>query len=106
VVVDAVAPWAVITPRVHNIHHSADQPETDSNFGIVSTVWDRLFRTYRMTTPTEDAARVIGLEYFRDDRSARLDRVLLIPFLPFTASEDVQPPTATAMRSDASGKPS
>jgi sterol desaturase/sphingolipid hydroxylase (fatty acid hydroxylase superfamily) len=48
---------------------------------MLLTVWDRLFGTYVTSTPTKDADRVIGLEYFRDVRSARLDRVLGQPFL-------------------------
>jgi len=35
-----------VTPRIHAIHHSAYQPETDSNYGTVLTIWDRLFGTY------------------------------------------------------------
>ena len=35
-----------VTPRIHAIHHSSYQPETDSNYGTVLTIWDRLFGTY------------------------------------------------------------
>jgi sterol desaturase/sphingolipid hydroxylase (fatty acid hydroxylase superfamily) len=37
----------VIAPDDHRIHHSEYQPETDSNFGQVFSVWDRLGGTYR-----------------------------------------------------------
>lgn len=38
--------WRVlITPRLHGIHHSMLQPETNSNFGTVFSFWDRLHRT-------------------------------------------------------------
>lgn len=75
--------WFVVTPNFHAVHHSAKRFETDSNYGVLLTLWDRLFGTYRV--PTEEAAsnRTIGLEYFRDARSTRLDRVLLQPFLSF-----------------------
>ena len=36
----------VVTPAVHAVHHSASQAQTDSNYGSVLTVWDRLFGTY------------------------------------------------------------
>jgi sterol desaturase/sphingolipid hydroxylase (fatty acid hydroxylase superfamily) len=70
----------VVTPGVHVVHHSAASEETDSNFGLLLTVWDRIFGTYRTSTPADDAKRVIGLEYFRDERSGRLDQALCQPF--------------------------
>jgi sterol desaturase/sphingolipid hydroxylase (fatty acid hydroxylase superfamily) len=36
-----------VTPAVHHIHHSSRRAETDSNYGEVLTLWDRLFGTYR-----------------------------------------------------------
>lgn len=35
-----------VTPRYHQIHHSADVEQHDGNYGTVFTVWDRLFGTY------------------------------------------------------------
>ncbi len=72
---------AMVTPAVRVVHHSAERRETDSNFGIVLTLWDRMLGTYRGPTEAADRARVLGLEYFRDQRDTRLDRVLVLPFL-------------------------
>jgi hypothetical protein len=38
----------VVTPHMHKVHHSDQQPETDSNFATVLSVWDRLAGTFRM----------------------------------------------------------
>jgi sterol desaturase/sphingolipid hydroxylase (fatty acid hydroxylase superfamily) len=38
--------WVFITPNLHHVHHHNAQPYTDSNFGDVLSVWDRLFGTY------------------------------------------------------------
>jgi sterol desaturase/sphingolipid hydroxylase (fatty acid hydroxylase superfamily) len=76
----------VVTPGVHHVHHSSARRETDSNYGSLLTVWDRLFDTYRPPDSATEAARIIGLEYFRDGESARLDRVLCQPFLKPTAT--------------------
>ena len=37
----------VQTPGLHRVHHAPDRPRTDSNYGLVLTVWDRLLVTYR-----------------------------------------------------------
>jgi len=80
--VDGALRSLVVTPAVHVIHHSADRRETDSNFGMALTLWDRLFGTYRAPDEATAQNRTLGLEYFRDDRCARLDGVLCLPFLP------------------------
>ncbi len=35
-----------VTPRYHQIHHSADAEQHDGNYGTVFTLWDRMFGTY------------------------------------------------------------
>ena len=36
----------LITPRDHHIHHSSDPSHLNRNFGILLSVWDRLFGTF------------------------------------------------------------
>ena len=38
--------WLFVTPNMHCLHHSSYRPETDSNYGQLFSVWDRLFGTY------------------------------------------------------------
>jgi fatty acid hydroxylase family protein len=40
-----VAHWIVVTPQMHQVHHSIGRAETDSNFGFNMPWWDRLFGT-------------------------------------------------------------
>jgi sterol desaturase/sphingolipid hydroxylase (fatty acid hydroxylase superfamily) len=35
-----------VTPNMHKVHHSRLQPETDSNYANIFSVWDRAFGTY------------------------------------------------------------
>jgi exosortase len=70
--------WFLVTPSVHAIHHSSFQPETDSNYGSVLTLWDRLFGTYRDPSATQVAE--YGLEYFRGEKDTALASALLQPF--------------------------
>lgn len=78
---DRILRSVIVTPSVHGVHHSAERVETDSNFGLMMTVWDRALGTYQADSAAKSARRTLGLEYFRDARSGWLDRVLLLPFL-------------------------
>ena len=69
----------VVTPAVHAVHHSASQAQTDSNYGSVLTVWDRLFGTY--VDPATARIRHFGLGYFHAPKDTGLVRVLQQPFL-------------------------
>lgn len=39
--------WFFTTPVLHRFHHSADAAESNSNFGSMFSVWDRIFLTFR-----------------------------------------------------------
>ena len=45
---DRVLRSVTVTPRMHWVHHSQHQPETDSNFSSVFSWWDRVFGTFRL----------------------------------------------------------
>lgn len=36
-----------ITPNFHKVHHSAHEKHSNSNFGNIFSLWDRLFGTYK-----------------------------------------------------------
>ncbi len=38
--------WFFVTPRYHRVHHLKEIGKTGANFGVLFTVWDRLFGTY------------------------------------------------------------
>jgi sterol desaturase/sphingolipid hydroxylase (fatty acid hydroxylase superfamily) len=38
--------WVFVTPRSHQVHHSDDPTQHNGNYGVVFSVWDRLFRTF------------------------------------------------------------
>ena len=77
---DRVARWIVVTPQMHQVHHSILRQETDSNFGFNLTWWDRLFGTYRVAPAAGDPAITIGLPLFRGPGESRLLRLLTQPF--------------------------
>jgi sterol desaturase/sphingolipid hydroxylase (fatty acid hydroxylase superfamily) len=73
--------WFIVTPAMHRVHHSALQTQTDTNFGDVLSIWDRLFGT--LSSPRADAfAKMrIGLGSSFDARSASLRQQLVLPFV-------------------------
>lgn len=69
----------LVTPAFHHRHHSAEQIHTDSNYGEVLTIWDRLFGT--VTTLEGDVERYgLGDDYDHD--AASLSGQLKLPFKP------------------------
>jgi sterol desaturase/sphingolipid hydroxylase (fatty acid hydroxylase superfamily) len=64
--------WVVVTPNMHCLHHSSYRPETDSNYGTVFTIWDRLFGTYRAMPINGYDGLQIGLIEIRDQRTRDL----------------------------------
>jgi len=77
---DAIARWIVVTPQMHQVHHSIEREETDSNFGFNLPWWDRLFGTYRAAPRAGEQGIVIGLPIFRDVAELRITRLLTQPF--------------------------
>ena len=43
---DKALSYVIITPMMHKFHHHFEQPWTDTNFGNVLSLWDRLFGTF------------------------------------------------------------
>lgn len=39
--------WLIVTPRSHEIHHSKQPAHYQRNFGVLLSVWDRMFGTFR-----------------------------------------------------------
>jgi sterol desaturase/sphingolipid hydroxylase (fatty acid hydroxylase superfamily) len=77
---DRLARWIVVTPQMHQVHHSIDRAETDSNFGFNLPWWDRLFGTYRAKPAAGEQCMTIGLPIFRDVAESRIVRLLTQPF--------------------------
>lgn len=50
---DRALTWLVVTPRMHGVHHSVRQEETDANWGTILTLWDRIGRSLRLDVPQE-----------------------------------------------------
>lgn len=69
--------WLLVTPNWHRVHHSSHQPETDSHYADVFSIWDRLFGTSREV----DVENIqFGLEKFREEKDQSVGSLLKMPF--------------------------
>jgi sterol desaturase/sphingolipid hydroxylase (fatty acid hydroxylase superfamily) len=77
---DAALRKLFVTPDIHRIHHSVLRKETDSNYGNIFSIWDKVFKTYRALPEAGYDGMVIGLDKFRDPSSGQLLQLLKNPF--------------------------
>ena len=67
-----------VTPNLHHVHHHNVLPYTDSNFGGVFSIWDRLFGTFAELSPEET---VFGLDTHMDAAHVEdFGRLVVMPF--------------------------
>jgi sterol desaturase/sphingolipid hydroxylase (fatty acid hydroxylase superfamily) len=69
----------LVTPRMHGVHHSAVLGETDSNYSVVFSWWDRLHRTLVLNVP--QAAINIGVPAYQDSGDNGLWSLIKMPFV-------------------------
>ena len=86
----------IVTPRMHGIHHSVIQDETDSNWSSGLTIWDWLHGTLRLDVSQE--AISIGVPNYRSYDEVRLPRLLI---LPFTEQDKPDLPQPTSLQAPA-----
>src|SRR3989440_6196091 len=68
----------IVTPRMHGIHHSIVQRETNSNWGTIFSLWDKLHRTLRRDVPQD--AVTIGVAAYREEHELTLGKLFALPF--------------------------
>ena len=69
--------WIFVTPNVHKFHHHYERPWTDTNFGNIFSIWDRIFGTFVF----EDVHKIrYGLDVLEDKP---VDDIIYQMKLPF-----------------------
>lgn len=69
----------VVTPRLHGIHHSVVERETNSNWSSGLSIWDRIHGTFRNIGDHDGVT--IGVPAYRRPEDLALARLLEMPFL-------------------------
>jgi len=50
---DKLLSYVIVSPNMHKVHHHWKQPYTDSNYGAIFSIWDRLLGTFHKLDPKE-----------------------------------------------------
>ena len=76
--VDDILSWVLLSPDMHKVHHHYVLPYTDSNYGNIFSIWDRLFGTF-MKYDRDDI--VYGVDTFPDEiENGNIGSLLKQPF--------------------------
>ncbi|MFK8059782.1 MAG: sterol desaturase family protein [Polaribacter sp.] len=76
--VDKFLSYFIVSPDMHKVHHHYKLPYTDSNYGNIFSIWDRLLGTY-MELDREKI--VYGVDTFPDEvKNSSLEELLKQPF--------------------------
>lgn len=70
--------YFLVTPRMHGIHHSIIEAQTNSNWSSGLTVWDKMHGTYRDFS--EHNPVVVGVPAYRDKDDISLESMVKLPF--------------------------
>lgn len=75
---DAFLSYFLVSPNMHKVHHHYVLPYTDSNYGNIFSIWDRLFGTFTKL-PKEHI--VYGVDtHMQPEENNKLKNLLHIPF--------------------------
>ncbi|MFN3969319.1 sterol desaturase family protein [Flavobacterium sp.] len=75
---DKVMSYFLVSPDMHKVHHHYVLPYTDSNYGNIFSVWDRLFGTFQAL----DREKIVyGVDtHMKHEEHNDLKNLLSIPF--------------------------
>ena len=70
--------YLIVTPRIHGIHHSIVEEETNSNWSSGLAIWDRLHGTLKTDVPQDKI--IIGVPTYRKPDEVGLTKIMKMPF--------------------------
>ena len=68
----------IVTPRMHGIHHSIIKEETDSNYSVIFSFWDRMHNTARLNV-NQDLI-ITGVPSYSNHDELTITYLLKMPF--------------------------
>jgi len=99
---DEILAWLIVSPNMHKVHHHYRRPLTDSNYGNIFSVWDRLFRTYKFVK--DPATLRYGIDTHPEEKeNNRIGALLGMPFGKYRPPTDAETTAAVAASSPDAG---
>lgn len=95
---DARLRWLLVPPSMHRVHHSVVRAETDSNYGTVLSVWDRLFGSFQLRNDPERIRFGIGIGRYDGADWQHPLRLLRLPLQPNPPQRGAIGPIASEAR--------
>jgi len=81
--IDRLLSYVFVTPNMHKVHHHYVQPLTDTNYGNIFAIWDRLFGTF---AEAEAGSLKYGIDtHMQAEEHSSMRNLLLIPFQKYRA---------------------
>lgn len=75
---DTSLSYFFVSPNMHKVHHHWKQPYTDSNYGAVLSIWDRILGTFKFLEPSSIR---YGLDrYYPNEHDEDFGKLLKSPF--------------------------
>jgi sterol desaturase/sphingolipid hydroxylase (fatty acid hydroxylase superfamily) len=76
--IDHLISYFFVSPDMHKIHHHYRLPFTDSNYGNIFSIWDRLFGTYM---PMDREKLIFGVDvFYNEEANGKISTLLKQPF--------------------------
>ncbi|MGZ5133921.1 MAG: sterol desaturase family protein [Flavitalea sp.] len=83
--IDHIISWIFISPNMHKVHHHHTQPLTDTNYGTIFSLWDRMLKTFAKSDISELKYGIDTHPHEKEHNN--MGKLLVIPF------EEYRPPT-------------
>jgi sterol desaturase/sphingolipid hydroxylase (fatty acid hydroxylase superfamily) len=80
--IDRPLSWLIVSPNMHKVHHHYAQPYTDTNYGNIFSVWDRLFGTFVYVADMKTLHYGIDT-HLNEKEHSHIGNLLEIPFQPY-----------------------
>ncbi|MCG8605806.1 sterol desaturase family protein [bacterium] len=84
--IDRLLSFFIVTPNMHKVHHHYVQPLTDTNYGNIFAIWDRLFGTFAEVEDTKSLHYGIDT-HMKTEEHSDLKNLLNIPFQKYRAPQ-------------------
>ena len=80
--------YFIVTPRMHGIHHSIIKEETNSNYSVVFSFWDRLHSTAILNVKQDSI--VMGTATYTNKEELTIGYLLRLPFTKIRLDESIK----------------